>query len=79
MYDVFINHSGIDTNQNFAGLLYDKLTSMWIRTFIDKMSMKLGDKLLDEINKAFLDVRLELLFFLRDIVNHFLVFMSLLL
>ena len=51
-YDVFINHRGIDTRLNFAGLLYDNLTRMSIRTFLDRMSMKPGDSLVDEIDKA---------------------------
>ena len=52
MYKVFINHRGIDTKRNIAGLLYDKLTRMSIRTFLDRMSMKPGDRLSDNIDKA---------------------------
>ena len=54
MYDVFINHRGIDTKWNFARSLYDNLTRMRIRTFLDMMSMKPGDKLFDDIDKAIL-------------------------
>ena len=54
VYDVFINHRGIDTKWNFARLLYDNLTRMSIRTFLDRMSLKPGDRLPDDIDKAIL-------------------------
>ena len=54
MCDVFINHRGIDTKRNVAGLLYDNLTRMRIRSFLDSMNMKPGDRLFDHIDKAIL-------------------------
>ncbi|KAF1874675.1 hypothetical protein Lal_00007289 [Lupinus albus] len=50
--DVFINHRGIDTKRNVAGLIYDSLTKMGVRSFLDSMNMKPGDKLFDHIDRA---------------------------
>ncbi|KAF1882335.1 hypothetical protein Lal_00038981, partial [Lupinus albus] len=50
--EVFINHRGIDTKRNIAGLLYDNLTRMKVKSFLDSMNMKPGDKLFDHIDKA---------------------------
>ncbi|KAK7246556.1 hypothetical protein RIF29_41425 [Crotalaria pallida] len=50
--DVFINHRGIDTKRNIAGLLYDNLTRMKVNSFLDSMNMKPGDKLFDHIDRA---------------------------
>ncbi|QCD84314.1 TMV resistance protein N [Vigna unguiculata] len=52
--DVFINHRGIDTKRNIAGLLYDSLTRMEVRSFLDSMNMKPGDRLFDHIDRAIL-------------------------
>ncbi|KAK7327926.1 hypothetical protein VNO77_22019 [Canavalia gladiata] len=52
--DVFINHRGIDTKKNVAGLLYDGLTTMGVRSFLDSMNMKAGDRLFDHIDRAIL-------------------------
>lgn len=49
---VFINHRGIDTKRNVAGLLYDNLTRIGVRSFLDSMNMKPGDRLFDHIDKA---------------------------
>jgi len=49
---VFINHRGIDTKKNVAGLLYKDLTSMGVKSFLDSMNMKPGDKLFHHIDKA---------------------------
>lgn len=54
---VFINHRGIDTKRNVAGLLYNDLTKMGVRTFLDSMNMKPGDKLFKHIDKAILDCK----------------------
>lgn len=51
---VFINHRSIDTKRNVAGLLYDHLTKMGVRSFLDSMNMKAGDRLFDHIDKAML-------------------------
>ncbi|XP_020220184.1 TMV resistance protein N [Cajanus cajan] len=55
--DVFINHRGIDTKRNVAGLLYDNLTRMRVRSFLDSMNMKPGDRLFDHIDKAILSCK----------------------
>ncbi|RDX89111.1 Toll/interleukin-1 receptor-like protein, partial [Mucuna pruriens] len=55
--DVFINHRGIDTKRNIAGLLYDRLTRMGVRSFLDSMNMKPGDRLFDHIDRAILGCR----------------------
>jgi hypothetical protein len=49
---VFINHRGIDTKKNVAGLIYKDLTSMGVTSFLDSMNMKPGDKLIPNIDKA---------------------------
>ncbi|KVH96849.1 Toll/interleukin-1 receptor homology (TIR) domain-containing protein [Cynara cardunculus var. scolymus] len=50
--DVFINHRGIDTKKNVAGLLYDHLMRSNFRPFLDSKNMKPGDKLFDKIDTA---------------------------
>ncbi|KAL0321226.1 UNVERIFIED_CONTAM: TIR-only protein [Sesamum radiatum] len=40
--DVFINHRGIDTKRNVAGLLYHHLRGLRLRPFLDSKSMKPG-------------------------------------
>ncbi|MED6221632.1 hypothetical protein PIB30_056685 [Stylosanthes scabra] len=52
--DVFINHRGIDTKRNIAGLLYDSLTRNGVRAFLDSKNMKPGDRLFDHIDRAIL-------------------------
>nr|GMD91865.1 disease resistance-like protein CSA1 [Ipomoea batatas] len=50
--DVFVNHRGIDTKKNVAGLLYDHLRRAGLRPFLDSKNMKAGDKLFDKIDPA---------------------------
>ncbi|KAL2484037.1 Toll-Interleukin-Resistance (TIR) domain family protein [Forsythia ovata] len=50
--DVFINHRGIDTKRNVAGLLYDHLRRLGFSPFLDSKNMKPGDKLFDKIDVA---------------------------
>ncbi|KAL7604996.1 hypothetical protein Lser_V15G16486 [Lactuca serriola] len=50
--DVFINHRGIDTKKNVAGLLYNHLTRLRLRPFLDSKNMKPGDKLFNKIDTA---------------------------
>ncbi|KAK4386614.1 TIR-only protein [Sesamum angolense] len=50
--DVFINHRGIDTKRNVAGLLYHHLRGLRLRPFLDSKSMKPGDRLFDRIEVA---------------------------
>ncbi|KAI3498806.1 hypothetical protein L1887_34591 [Cichorium endivia] len=50
--DVFINHRGIDTKKNVAGLLYNHLLRLRLRPFLDNKNMKPGDKLFHKIDTA---------------------------
>ncbi|MBA0864996.1 hypothetical protein Goshw_008022 [Gossypium schwendimanii] len=50
--DVFINHRGIDTKRTIATLLYDHLSWLNLRPFLDNKNMKPGDKLFDNIDNA---------------------------
>lgn len=50
--DVFISHRGIDTKKNVSGLLYDHLTRLNFRPFLDSKNMKPGDKLFEKIDTA---------------------------
>ncbi|XP_073030868.1 probable 2' cyclic ADP-D-ribose synthase BdTIR [Primulina eburnea] len=50
--NVFINHRGVDTKRNVAGLLYHHLHRLGICPFLDSKSMKPGDKLFDKIDTA---------------------------
>ncbi|TVU01204.1 hypothetical protein EJB05_53350, partial [Eragrostis curvula] len=54
-YDVFINHRGVDTKRTVARLLYDRLEQLsggGIRSFLDNMSMRPGDRLEERIDEA---------------------------
>ncbi|GLT69371.1 hypothetical protein SLA2020_415280 [Shorea laevis] len=50
--DVFINHRGPDTKRTIATLLYDYLSRLNLRPFLDNKNMKPGDKLFDNIDSA---------------------------
>ena len=50
--EVFINHRGVDTKRTVATLLYDQLSWLNIRPFLDNKTMKPGDKLFDKIDSA---------------------------
>lgn len=50
--DVFINHRGVDTKRNVAGLLYNFLIQHNLHPFLDTKSMKAGDKLFESIEMA---------------------------
>lgn len=56
--DVFINHRGIDTKRNVAGLLYQHLRRLRHRPFLDCKNMKPGDKLCDKIEAAIRECKL---------------------
>ncbi|KAH0469652.1 hypothetical protein IEQ34_001210 [Dendrobium chrysotoxum] len=58
--DVFINHRGIDTKRNIAGLLNDRLTQLNISSFLDSKSMEPGDKLYDSIESAINECRVAI-------------------
>ncbi|XP_039052901.1 TIR-only protein-like [Hibiscus syriacus] len=50
--DIFINHRGIDTKKNIAGLLDDHFYRMGLRPFLDSRNMQPGDRLYEKINPA---------------------------
>ncbi|MQL80315.1 hypothetical protein Taro_012761 [Colocasia esculenta] len=50
--DVFINHRGADTKKTLAALLYDRLSQLKVRAFLDNRSMNPGDKLFETIDSA---------------------------
>lgn len=58
-YDVFINHRGIDTKGNLASLLYDYLSRLNARPFLDKNTMGPGDNLKERINTAIRDCKVK--------------------
>ncbi|KAL5096640.1 hypothetical protein RYX36_000967 [Vicia faba] len=55
---VFINHRGIDTKKNIAGLLHKDLTSMGITSFLDSKNMKPGDNLDHHIDKGIIGCKI---------------------
>ncbi|KAG5561574.1 hypothetical protein RHGRI_004577 [Rhododendron griersonianum] len=61
--DVFISHRRIDTYRNVAGLLYDHLSRLNLRTFLDSKSMKPGDKLFEKIDAAIRDCQVGITVF----------------
>ncbi|GAB4826917.1 hypothetical protein Ancab_033796 [Ancistrocladus abbreviatus] len=50
--DVFINHRGVDTKKNVAGLLDNHLRSLGLNPFLDCKNMKPGDKIIDGIESG---------------------------
>ncbi|XP_022019675.1 disease resistance-like protein CSA1 [Helianthus annuus] len=61
--DIFINHRGIDTKKNIAGLLFDHLTRLRLRPFLDSKNMKPGDKLFDKIDNAIIGCKVGVAIF----------------
>ncbi|KAE9452631.1 hypothetical protein C3L33_15467, partial [Rhododendron williamsianum] len=61
--DVFISHRRIDTYRNVAGLLYDHLSRLNLRPFLDSKSMKPGDKLFEKIDVAIRDCQVGIAVF----------------
>ncbi|CAA0817903.1 Toll-Interleukin-Resistance (TIR) domain family protein [Striga hermonthica] len=61
--DVFINHRGVDTKRNVAGLLHSHLGALGLRPFLDSKSMKPGDRLFEKINAAIRDCRVGIAVF----------------
>ena len=54
-YDVFINHRGVDTRHTVSRLLHDRLLQLSggrVRTFLDSMSLRPGDRLVEGINQG---------------------------
>ncbi|KAL6656781.1 hypothetical protein ACP70R_004561 [Stipagrostis hirtigluma subsp. patula] len=65
-YDVFINHRGADTKRNVARLLYDRLqqlTGGGVRSFLDNMSMRPGDRLEERLDAAIRECRVGVAIF----------------
>ncbi|KAL6656779.1 hypothetical protein ACP70R_004559 [Stipagrostis hirtigluma subsp. patula] len=65
-YDVFINHRGADTKRNVARLLYDRLNQLTgggVRSFLDNMSMRPGDRLEERIDAAIRECRVAVVIF----------------
>ncbi|KAL6657778.1 hypothetical protein ACP70R_005558 [Stipagrostis hirtigluma subsp. patula] len=65
-YDVFINHRGVDTKRNVARLLYDRLQQLaggGVRSFLDSMSMRPGDRLNERIYEAIRECRVAVAIF----------------
>ncbi|XP_065876924.1 probable 2' cyclic ADP-D-ribose synthase BdTIR [Euphorbia lathyris] len=56
--DIFINHRGIDTKRTIAGLLYDHLSRLGYKPFLDSKNMKPGDKLFEKIDPAIRDCKI---------------------
>ncbi|KAA8515300.1 hypothetical protein F0562_018470 [Nyssa sinensis] len=61
--DVFISHRRIDTKRNVAGLLYDHLSMLNLRPFLDSRNMKPGDKLSEKIDVAIRNCKVGLAVF----------------
>ncbi|KAL6856051.1 hypothetical protein ACP4OV_018853 [Aristida adscensionis] len=62
-YDVFINHRGVDTKRTVARLLHDRLAQMGVRSFLDNMSMRPGDRLVESIFGAIRECRVGVAIF----------------
>ncbi|KAL6856048.1 hypothetical protein ACP4OV_018850 [Aristida adscensionis] len=67
-YDVFINHRGVDTKRTVARLLYDRLAQAaagagGVRSFLDNMSMRPGDRLEERIFEAIRECRVAVAIF----------------
>jgi len=50
--DVFINHRGIDTKRTIAGLLFQHLSRLGLKPFLDSKSLRPGDGLFEKIDPA---------------------------
>ncbi|XP_021894673.1 protein VARIATION IN COMPOUND TRIGGERED ROOT growth response-like [Carica papaya] len=61
--DVFINHRSVDTKRTIVTLLYDHLSRLNLRPFLDNKNMKPGDKLFDNINSAIRDCKVAVTVF----------------
>ncbi|GLJ45657.1 hypothetical protein SUGI_0961020 [Cryptomeria japonica] len=62
-YDVFINHRGPDVKQTLAATLYNTLSAMGFRVFLDKEEFQLGDYLPKEIGEAMHSASLHIAIF----------------
>ena len=68
-YDVFINHRGVDTKHNVARLLYDRLEHLSggrVRSFLDNMSMRPGDRLGESIDEGIRQCKVAVAIFSRS-------------
>ncbi|KAK9085170.1 hypothetical protein Sjap_025581 [Stephania japonica] len=69
--DVFINHRGIDTKRNVAGLLHNNLSRLNVRSFLDRESMRPGDNLFEKINNAIRNCRVGVTIFSPNYCNSY--------
>ncbi|GLJ45652.1 hypothetical protein SUGI_0960930 [Cryptomeria japonica] len=65
-YDVFINHRGPDVKHTLAVTLYNTLSAMGLRVFLDKEELKLGDYLPKEIEEAMHSALLHIAIFSQN-------------
>ncbi|XP_059063982.1 disease resistance protein RUN1 isoform X3 [Cryptomeria japonica] len=65
-YDVFINHRGPDVKHTLAASLYNTLTGMGLRVFLDKEELELGDFLPTEIEEAMRSASLHIAIFSKN-------------
>ncbi|XP_057825177.1 disease resistance protein RUN1 isoform X1 [Cryptomeria japonica] len=65
-YDVFINHRGPDVKHTLAASLYNTLTVMGLRVFLDKEELELGDFLPTEIEEAMRSASLHIAIFSQN-------------
>ncbi|KAH9332134.1 hypothetical protein KI387_043715 [Taxus chinensis] len=62
-YDVFINHRGPDVKHTLAMALYDTLSAMRLRVFLDSKELETGDFLPREIKEAMHNAELHIAIF----------------
>ncbi|GLJ33276.1 hypothetical protein SUGI_0669470 [Cryptomeria japonica] len=65
-YDVFINYRGPDVKHTLAAGLYNTLTVMGLRVFLDKEELELGDFLPTEIEEAMRSASLHIAIFSQN-------------
>lgn len=70
-YDVFLNHRGCDTKNNFTGHLYKALRSRGIRVFLDKEELQAGEDFSDEIEAVIKNTAVHLAIFSENYANSY--------
>ncbi|KAI9105116.1 hypothetical protein K1719_022832 [Acacia pycnantha] len=65
-YDVFINFRGEDTRHGFVGNLYNALKNAGVRTFLDDVELRRGDKITPELLKAIENSRMAITVFSKN-------------
>ncbi|KAH9289179.1 hypothetical protein KI387_033296 [Taxus chinensis] len=66
IYDVFINHRGIDGNDGLANSIYSTLECTGLRAFLDKETLELGDFLPTVIQDAMRTASLHIAIFSKN-------------